>query len=301
MNRWHKGVVQQEGKCLVCFNTSANNPDHKTHECPILSKVGLKFKKLLPCKVASRVATNGASPSPSPAPAPSPAPTPSINSDTTGSGSAPDAFTASTELETYNSSDEFDYEGKCDGAMYCPSPKSNASDVYPESSPSCCHACSDHSPDDPNPGPNMGGSYSSQNMGGIQPHQQEALTSSSVSRSMSQTMQLKPCSVQTVCLPKKVQALLNNPPAHSIAPFTAFNRNCTSLLDADSGATDHMLPNKSAFTSYYPVEGRRVRMGNNSFAPIFGHGTAIISLNGKKTLIRNCLHVPGLCNPLYSL
>jgi hypothetical protein len=194
MNRWHKGVVQQKGKCLVCFNTSANNPDHKTRECPILSKVGLKFEKLPPRKVASRVATNGASPSPSPALAPSPAPTPSTNSDATSSGSVPGAFTASTESETYDSGDKFDYEGKCDGEMYCPSPKSNASDVYPKSSTSCCHACSDHSPDDPNPGPNMGGSYSSQNMGGIQPHQQ-APTSSSMSRSTSQTMQLEPRSV----------------------------------------------------------------------------------------------------------
>jgi hypothetical protein len=42
-------------------------------------------------------------------------------------------------------------------------------------------------------------------------------------------------------------------------------------------------------------------MGNNSFAPIRGYGTAIISLNGKKILIRDCLHVPNLRNPLYSL
>jgi hypothetical protein len=42
-------------------------------------------------------------------------------------------------------------------------------------------------------------------------------------------------------------------------------------------------------------------MGNNSFAPILGYGTAIISLNGKKILIRDCLHVPDLRNPLYSL
>jgi hypothetical protein len=42
-------------------------------------------------------------------------------------------------------------------------------------------------------------------------------------------------------------------------------------------------------------------MGNNSFAPILGYGTAIISLNGKKILIRDCLHVPDLRYPLYSL
>ena len=68
----------------------------------------------------------------------------------------------------------------------------------------------------------------------------------------------------------------------------------TSLVVADTGATDHMLPDKSAFISYHLVTGQRVRMGDNSFAPIAGYGTAIILLNGKKILIRDCLHVPDL-------
>ena len=42
-------------------------------------------------------------------------------------------------------------------------------------------------------------------------------------------------------------------------------------------------------------------MGNNSFAPVLGHGTAIISLNGQRLLIPNVLHVAGLRVPLYSL
>jgi hypothetical protein len=42
-------------------------------------------------------------------------------------------------------------------------------------------------------------------------------------------------------------------------------------------------------------------MGNNSFAPILGYGTAIISLNGKRILIHNQLHVPALLNPLYCI
>ncbi len=42
-------------------------------------------------------------------------------------------------------------------------------------------------------------------------------------------------------------------------------------------------------------------MGNNLFAPILGTGSAVIALNGKRILIRDCLHVPALCNPLYSL
>jgi hypothetical protein len=114
-------------------------------------------------------------------------------------------------------------------------------------------------------------------------------------------MQLEPHGVQTMCVPKKVLALLSNPPTQSVALSVALHCTRTSLLVADSGATDHMLPDKSAFISYSPVEGWCVRMGNNSFAPILGHGTAIISLNGKKILMRNCLHVPDLRHLLYSL
>ena len=36
-------------------------------------------------------------------------------------------------------------------------------------------------------------------------------------------------------------------------------------------------------------------MGNNSFAPILGSGSAVIAINGKHILIREYLHVPALC------
>jgi hypothetical protein len=110
-----------------------------------------------------------------------------------------------------------------------------------------------------------------------------------------------PKGVTTISLPKNVMALLNDPLSHSIKTFSDAHRPRTSLLVADTGATNHMIPDKSAFISCHPCFGRRVRMGNNSFAPILGSGSAIISLNGKKILIRDCLHVPALRNPLYSL
>ncbi len=44
-----------------------------------------------------------------------------------------------------------------------------------------------------------------------------------------------------------------------------------------------------------------VRMGNNSFVPVLGWGTTVFSLNGKRVLVHNVLHVPGLAVPLYSL
>jgi hypothetical protein len=62
-----------------------------------------------------------------------------------------------------------------------------------------------------------------------------------------------------------------------------------------------MLPDKSAFISYKRISNLQVRMGNNSYLPVLGHGTAIISLNRQRVLVRHTLHVPGLAVPLYSL
>jgi len=45
---------------------------------------------------------------------------------------------------------------------------------------------------------------------------------------------------------------------------------------ADTGATDHMVPDRNAFISYKSICGLRVRMGNNSFAPVLGRMTAIL-------------------------
>ena len=42
-------------------------------------------------------------------------------------------------------------------------------------------------------------------------------------------------------------------------------------------------------------------MGNQSYSPVLGKGTAIIQLNGRQILIRDVLHVPVLHQPLYSL
>jgi hypothetical protein len=70
---------------------------------------------------------------------------------------------------------------------------------------------------------------------------------------------------------------------------------------ADTGATNHMVPDKSCFISYKLVSGLSVCMGNNSFIPVLGRGTAIFSLNGKRILVQNVLHFPLLVVPLYSL
>ncbi len=42
------------------------------------------------------------------------------------------------------------------------------------------------------------------------------------------------------------------------------------LVVADTGATDHMLPDRSTFISYKSVRNLCVRMGNNSYTPVLG-------------------------------
>jgi hypothetical protein len=49
------------------------------------------------------------------------------------------------------------------------------------------------------------------------------------------------------------------------------------------------------------MSGILVRMGNNSYFPVLDSGTAIFALNGKRLLVHNILHAPGLAVPLYSL
>jgi len=61
-----------------------------------------------------------------------------------------------------------------------------------------------------------------------------------------------------------------------------------------------MFPDRSAFVSYHRSD-RRVRMASDTYAPVQGEGTAVISLNGHTVLVRNTLHVPALRKPLYSL
>ena len=62
-----------------------------------------------------------------------------------------------------------------------------------------------------------------------------------------------------------------------------------------------MFPDTSAFISYKTTSNLKVRMGNNTYLPVLARGSAIISLNGQRVLVRHALHVPGLAVPLYSL
>jgi hypothetical protein len=103
-------------------------------------------------------------------------------------------------------------------------------------------------------------------------------------------------SLRCIVLSSKLSSNIDHMSAASILP--GFGRRFTV---ADSGATDHMLPDKSAFISYKLVTNLQVRMGNNYYLPILGQGSAIISLNGQRILVRNALHIPGLVVPVDSL
>jgi len=104
------------------------------------------------------------------------------------------------------------------------------------------------------------------------------------------------CSDSLPSISKALQSILSRLSDSSISPDSS-----RRLTVADSGATNHMFPDKSAFISYKSTSQLKMRMGNNSYLPVIARGSAIISLNGQRVLVRNALHVPGLAMPLYSL
>ena len=101
-------------------------------------------------------------------------------------------------------------------------------------------------------------------------------------------------------LPKTLSFLLTKGIDVSIPAYTINNM---VLAVTNTGATNYMYPERSASISYHPNPRNtlNVRMGGKTLAPILVKVTAIISLNGKMVLVRNVLHVPTLCTPLYSL
>ncbi len=58
----------------------------------------------------------------------------------------------------------------------------------------------------------------------------------------------------TIYLPKKVLALLQNP--KSDKPIVKQDGSGITFIVADTGATDHMFPDKLAFILYYPIIGQ---------------------------------------------
>jgi hypothetical protein len=241
-------------------------------KCPILKKLGIKIKKRLAAdnsnKSTAHVASEGSSTA-----TPPPAPAPALASDTGGgSFNIPGACTASTEAETYNLGDKFNYEGKYQGAFY-------AGTVKPSQTHSLCcldpHSCSHTSSEDTC-----------------------IATSADVSTicTNSACKAINPKGVTTICLLKHVMTLLNNPPAHSIKTFSDTHHPQTSLLIADTGASNRPYDTRQIHLHIIlHVFGTTSLHGQQFICDYLGIGhCSIISLNGKKILIRNCLHVSSL-------
>jgi hypothetical protein len=230
LGRWKKALLENKGKCMFCHN-SARNANCKSHDCPILKKLGFKLEKWMDSNKADTASWVIAPPK---GDTTKPAQTPAPASDaTSGLGSLPGSFSAVVEPVSYDSGDDYNYKGKSSGSMYSDtsSDKPNSSSLaYISLSPSCNHT----SGVTPDMGGGVNDSSSTPDMGGnqVQVH--------SVSRSS-----CNPCGVKTIYLPKTVLTLLQNPHA-----YTLDNKGGglgTALLVADTGATDHMLSNKSTF------------------------------------------------------
>ena len=66
-------------------------------------------------------------------------------------------------------------------------------------------------------------------------------------------------------------------------------------------ATGFMHNDYKAFVYYTKCDSRYATMGDNMHLKIEGTGTVVYSLNGKVVKTRNCLYIPALRGPLYSL
>ena len=71
-------------------------------------------------------------------------------------------------------------------------------------------------------------------------------------------------------LPDRLQSVIRGLATSSISPDST-----SRVAVADTGATDHMLPDKSAFISYKRISNLQVCMVNNSYLPVLGRGTAM--------------------------
>ncbi|XP_012846692.1 PREDICTED: uncharacterized protein LOC105966643 [Erythranthe guttata] len=69
----------------------------------------------------------------------------------------------------------------------------------------------------------------------------------------------------------------------------------------DTGATRHICSNKESFSSYTPINGQKVFMGNSATSDIVGIGKVVLKLtSGKELTLVNVLHVPDIRTKLIS-
>ncbi len=195
LNHWRYNCKDNSKKCLICY-ISSRNKAHSSKDCPILKRIGYKLVKVkhlaLDPNAASHVGNDSTPSAPTPAPARVTSP-----SDSGGLGSAPGAFMVTMVADSYDSGDDFVYEGKHKGKPYVPSSKPNSARfLYSPIPHNLCLRVSVAQDDVAFPS---------------SPHFNIACNHSTLQSSHN------PLGVCTIKLPKHVMALLQNPPAHSIA------------------------------------------------------------------------------------
>lgn len=69
----------------------------------------------------------------------------------------------------------------------------------------------------------------------------------------------------------------------------------------DTGATSHICANKWMFTSYQPVDGKQLYMGNSTTSKVEGQGKIILKMTfGKELTLNDVFHVPNIRKNLVS-
>ncbi|KAL0283992.1 UNVERIFIED_CONTAM: Retrovirus-related Pol polyprotein from transposon TNT 1-94 [Sesamum angustifolium] len=81
----------------------------------------------------------------------------------------------------------------------------------------------------------------------------------------------------------------------------------TNLVDnprewwIDTGATRHICSDKEMFSTYTPINGRKLFMGNSATSNIVGIGNGVLKMtSGKEFTLIDVLHVPDIRNNLLS-
>ena len=277
--RWRKSLGENFC-CAFCNRKEKHHP----LKCPLLGELDLKLIDISGGNHGSFLGstplagTQGAAlPATPPAAAPAavvPPPAPAL-----GSPSAPAGLTATVDEGDESSMDSFCWDGDDDGVDFKPN---GSVSMYPPSTVSPLR------PSPPSPTPSAP-SCSRVSL-------ESALPGASYGRSLHQLSlsEADPLPDDIILPPGFVSAV-----HQAISPKELVEG--LQLVVADTSATDHMVLDRLAFISYKTIRNLRVQMGNNSFAPVLGRGTAIILLNGQHILICHVLHIPALCVPFYSL
>jgi hypothetical protein len=275
---WWKRASGGNGIFPICHR---EEPKHVPKDCGLLKAFNLKVINVAP------VASPPAPPPPSSIPVEaSPSPEGRVASAVTlptsglaGSGMAPSGLTTAVAItlevsDNFDLVDNFHWAGDESGVDYCDYHKSNKT-VAP-----CILSCS------------------SIEVSFISSSTPLALSTAASSLVMtpSTSPMVIPSTFHMIYLSCNLHRLICHV-THSLIGIKLSKH----FVVADTGATDHMLPNKSAFISHKAIFNLQVWMGKKSFIPVLGCGSAVVSLNGQPVLIRNTLHVPSLVVPLYSL